>query len=180
MAERPHRAPGEFLSVRGVLDHHRHRLYPDQHRRHDDAFSRVSARLLCVWDFFRNGAFPDRAVPYPRARVGPGLCLQFRTRHRGDQPILRRPAERLPAAWPLDWRIRNPRLWHSDLRGIAATRNARASADGRRALTLAARAAPDAKRAEERKAVADAQKVVAIWNARQAEGRELWFYPTIG
>jgi hypothetical protein len=45
----------------------------------------------------------------------------------------------------------------------------------------AARAAEEAKRAEtERKAVADAQKIVAIWNARQAGGRELWFYPTIG
>jgi hypothetical protein len=44
----------------------------------------------------------------------------------------------------------------------------------------AARAA-EAKRAEaERKAVADAQKIVAIWNARLAGGRELWFYPTIG
>jgi hypothetical protein len=38
-----------------------------------------------------------------------------------------------------------------------------------------------AKRAEaERKANADAQKIVAIWNARQAGGRALWFYPTIG
>jgi hypothetical protein len=45
----------------------------------------------------------------------------------------------------------------------------------------AARAAEEAKRAEaERKATADAQKIVAIWNARQAGGRELWFYPTIG
>jgi hypothetical protein len=45
----------------------------------------------------------------------------------------------------------------------------------------AARAAEASKRAEaERKAVADAQKIVAIWNARQAGGRELWFYPTIG
>ena len=45
----------------------------------------------------------------------------------------------------------------------------------------AARAAAEAKRAEaERKAVADAQKVVAIWNARQAGGGALWFYPTIG
>jgi hypothetical protein len=26
----------------------------------------------------------------------------------------------------------------------------------------------------------DAQRVVAIWNARQAGGRERWFYPTIG
>jgi hypothetical protein len=26
----------------------------------------------------------------------------------------------------------------------------------------------------------DAQKIVAIWNARQAGGRALWFYPTIG
>ena len=45
----------------------------------------------------------------------------------------------------------------------------------------AARAAGEARRAEaERKAIADAQKIVAIWNARQASGRELWFYPTIG
>ena|SRR5271166_6334147 len=45
----------------------------------------------------------------------------------------------------------------------------------------AAEAARAAKRAEaERKAVADAQKIVAIWNARQAGGGELWFYPTIG
>jgi hypothetical protein len=42
-------------------------------------------------------------------------------------------------------------------------------------------AAARAKRAEaQRKAVAEAQKIVAIWNARQAGGRELWFYPTIG
>ena len=42
-------------------------------------------------------------------------------------------------------------------------------------------AAAEAKRAEaERKAIADAQKIVAIWNARQAGGRALWFYPTIG
>jgi hypothetical protein len=45
----------------------------------------------------------------------------------------------------------------------------------------AARAAAEARRAEaERKAIADPQKIVAIWNARQAGGRELWFYPTIG
>jgi hypothetical protein len=45
----------------------------------------------------------------------------------------------------------------------------------------AARAAAEARRAEaERKALADAQKIVAIWNARQAGGRALWFYPTIG
>jgi hypothetical protein len=45
----------------------------------------------------------------------------------------------------------------------------------------AAEAAAEAKRAEaERKAIADAQKIVAIWNARQAGGRALWFYPTIG
>jgi hypothetical protein len=43
------------------------------------------------------------------------------------------------------------------------------------------RAAAKAKRAEtERKAIAEAQKIVAIWNARQAGGRALWFYPTIG
>jgi hypothetical protein len=45
----------------------------------------------------------------------------------------------------------------------------------------AAEAAARAKRAEaESRAVAEAQKIVAIWNARQAGGRELWFYPTIG
>jgi hypothetical protein len=45
----------------------------------------------------------------------------------------------------------------------------------------AARAAADAKRAEaEREAIAEAEKIVAIWNARQAGGRALWFYPTIG
>jgi hypothetical protein len=45
----------------------------------------------------------------------------------------------------------------------------------------AARAAEEAKRVEaERKAAADAQKIVEIWNARQAGGRALWFYPTIG
>jgi hypothetical protein len=45
----------------------------------------------------------------------------------------------------------------------------------------AAEAAAKAKRAEaERRAVSEAQKIVAIWNARQAGGRELWFYPTIG
>jgi len=38
-----------------------------------------------------------------------------------------------------------------------------------------------ARRAEaERTALVDAQKIVAIWNARQAGGRALWFYPTIG
>ena len=45
----------------------------------------------------------------------------------------------------------------------------------------AALAAQKAKRIEaERKAQTDAQKIVAIWNARQAGGRALWFYPTIG
>src|SRR5262245_47684322 len=47
-----------------------------------------------------------------------------------------------------------------------------------RAAALAAEAA---KRAQaERKAAAEAHKIVAIWNARQAGGRALWFYPTIG
>jgi hypothetical protein len=41
----------------------------------------------------------------------------------------------------------------------------------------AVRAVAEAKRAEaERKAIADAQKIVSIWNARQAGGGELWFY----
>jgi hypothetical protein len=42
----------------------------------------------------------------------------------------------------------------------------------------AARAAEEAKRTEAKRKAA--QKIVAIWNARQAGGRELWFYPTIG
>jgi hypothetical protein len=46
---------------------------------------------------------------------------------------------------------------------------------------VAAEAAARAKRAEaEREAIAEAQKIVAIWNARQVGGRALWFYPTIG
>ena len=46
---------------------------------------------------------------------------------------------------------------------------------------LRARAKADAARVDaQRKAIADAQKIVAIWNARQAGGRSLWFYPTIG
>src|SRR5262249_53165358 len=50
-----------------------------------------------------------------------------------------------------------------------------------RERAAAALAAERAKRAEaERRARVDAQKIVAIWNARQAGGRELWFYPTIG
>jgi hypothetical protein len=45
----------------------------------------------------------------------------------------------------------------------------------------AAEAAAKAKRVEsERRAVAEAQKIVGIWNARQAGGRALWFYPTKG
>jgi hypothetical protein len=45
----------------------------------------------------------------------------------------------------------------------------------------AARAAEEAKRAEaDRKAAAEAHKIVEIWNARQAGGRALWFYPTVG
>ena len=48
-------------------------------------------------------------------------------------------------------------------------------------LLRAARAKADAARADaQRKAIADAHKIVAIWNARQAGGRSLWFYPTIG
>jgi hypothetical protein len=55
------------------------------------------------------------------------------------------------------------------------------TAERRKRERAAARAAAEAKRAEaERKAIVDAQKIVAIWNARQAGGRALWFYPTIG
>src|SRR5262245_10194812 len=44
-----------------------------------------------------------------------------------------------------------------------------------------ARAKAEAVRAEaERKAAAEAEKIVAVWNARQAGGRALWFCPTIG
>ena len=45
----------------------------------------------------------------------------------------------------------------------------------------AARAAEQAKRAEtERKAAAEARKIIETWNARQAGGRALWFDATIG
>jgi len=45
----------------------------------------------------------------------------------------------------------------------------------------AAEAVARAKRAHaEREAVVEARKIVAIWNARQAGGRVLWFYPTVG
>jgi hypothetical protein len=55
--------------------------------------------------------------------------------------------------------------------------NRRAQERERAAADRAARA----KLAEaERRATAGAQKIVAIWNARQAGGRALWFYPTIG
>jgi hypothetical protein len=64
-----------------------------------------------------------------------------------------------------------------EVRGIVIGPNRRAQERER----AAAEAAAKAKRAEaERKAAAEAQKIVAIWNARQAGGRELWFYPTIG
>jgi len=50
--------------------------------------------------------------------------------------------------------------------------NRRAQERERAAAEVAARA----KRTEaERKAIADAKKVVEIWNARQAGGRALWF-----
>jgi hypothetical protein len=49
---------------------------------------------------------------------------------------------------------------------------------GTRACCQAAEAAKHAE--AERNAIAKAQKIVAIWNARQAGGRTLWFYPTIG
>ena len=53
--------------------------------------------------------------------------------------------------------------------------NRRAQERQRAAAEAAAKAA-----GSERKAVAEVQKIVAIWNARQAGGRALWFYPTIG
>ena len=45
----------------------------------------------------------------------------------------------------------------------------------------AARAVEETARAEfEHKAIAEAQKIVAIWNAREAGRRELWSYRIIG
>ena len=45
----------------------------------------------------------------------------------------------------------------------------------------AAETATEAKHAEaDRKAIGEAQKIVAIWNARQAGVRALWSYPTGG
>ena len=55
--------------------------------------------------------------------------------------------------------------------------NRRAQERERAAAEVAARA----KRAEaEQKTVVEAQKIVALWKARQAGGRALWVYPTIG
>ena len=45
----------------------------------------------------------------------------------------------------------------------------------------ATRAAEQAKRAAAQQTASEhAKRIVAIWNARIAGGRELWFYPTIG
>jgi ATP-dependent DNA ligase len=69
---------------------------------------------------------------------------------------------------------------HDGFRFICRREGNRIRVFSRRERAAAARAA-EAKRAEaERKAIAEAEKIVAIWNARQAGGRALWFYPTIG
>ena len=48
-------------------------------------------------------------------------------------------------------------------------------------MRAAVGAAEEARRAEvERQAAAEVHKIVDIWSARQAGGRALWFYPTIG
>jgi hypothetical protein len=66
-----------------------------------------------------------------------------------------------------------------DAAGVVVGPNRRAQERERAAAEAAAKA--EAKRAEAvRKATADAQTIVAIRNARQAGGRALWFYPTIG
>jgi hypothetical protein len=79
--------------------------------------------------------------------------------------------------------LASPKRWHA-LAYSGPSRHTRAMGPNRRAQDrerAAALAAERAKRVEaDRKAVAEAQKIVAIWNARQAGGRELWFYPTIG
>jgi hypothetical protein len=76
---------------------------------------------------------------------------------------------------PVDAYARHAVMFSSSVPAMGPNRRAQ---DRERA---AAEAAARAKRAEaERKATADAQKIVAIWNARQAGGWALWFYPTIG
>ena len=49
--------------------------------------ARLPARLLCVRLFLRRGRIPDRALSDPAARIGPGLLLQFRPRHRRAVPV---------------------------------------------------------------------------------------------
>ena len=143
MAERPHRARANFFlyavcSIITVVAYTQINI--------DDTmmlFLGFPLGFFASGIFSRNGSLPDPSCSLPacagRARALPTIsdAASRRSTHSSSA------AERPPAAWPLDWRIRHPRLWHSDLRGIAATRNARASADGRRALTLAARAVPE-------------------------------------
>jgi hypothetical protein len=77
--------------------------------------------------------------------------------------------------------IRKARRRRTGRANSILTRVLRFSLSAARGLRGAARAGAEGKRAEaERKAAVEAQKIVAIWNARQAGGRALWFYPTIG
>ncbi len=45
------------------------------------------AGLLCVGIFLRHGRVPDRTVSDPPARIGTGLLLQLRSRHRRTVPV---------------------------------------------------------------------------------------------
>ena len=82
--------------------------------------------------------------------------------------------------WRIAGRTSRPRLAHPGPTLVAFPRyESEPPSTGTRARSRRSRC--QAKRSEaERNTIADAQKIVAIWNARQAGGRGLWFYSTIG
>ena len=143
----------------------------------DLAFAREPALLL---------AEPCRSRPFPNssgsnARISPFGNL---TAIVGPIPITRTGSGN---EW---WRTESPsRNWYCmgadpGLAAVMELRQRWHMGPNRRAQErerAATRAVEEAKRAEaERKAAAEAQKIVEIWNARQAGGKALWFYPTIG
>ena len=111
--------------------------------------------------------------------LGAGGCLG------GSSMALR--GSRARAGIVLLVRIRNTHSGHPEIvawRSVGSPGTLARMGPNRRAQErerTAARAAEAAKRAEaERKAAVEARKIVEIWNARQACGRALCFYPTIG
>ena len=100
LARRPHR-PAQ--SVPDLLAR-RHRrgpaLHPIAADQRDAVAARLPARLLRVGLFLRRRRVPHRTLSDPAARIGPGLLLQFRPRHRR--------AVSVPGRRALDRRHRSP------------------------------------------------------------------------